>query len=420
MSRPRSLEAVVAHGLCTGCGLCESLLGRDRVEMRLTADGYLRPTVKAAIPPAELAPVLAVCPGATITGPAAPEQRGAFAGATLHPVWGPVAAIQRVWAGDPAIRHRAAAGGARAAPGGLLPASGHGDAVPQGRAPSEQPILTDAQVSTTPQQVIEGAQSRYGPAAPLVHVQRLLDEGRRFAVIAKPCDVAAVRALQRQDPRARAQIPYLLTIFCGGVPTTFTAEKIARHAGFEPDELRVFRWRGNGWPGPTRMETRDGRVAELTYDEAWYNPAATWTYDIQFRCKLCPDAIGELADVACPDGWIMQDGKPLHREAPGVNIALARTSAGRTLVAEALAAGALAGAPFTVDELLAMHGDHLDRKLGHPARLLGLRLAGEPVPRLRGYRWWATVRRKGWRGNWQALRGAYRRARAGANREGAG
>src|SRR5690606_1172563 len=116
-----------------------------------------------------------------------------------------------------------------------------------------------------------------------------------------------------------------------------------------------------------------------------------------------------LADVACPDGWIMQDGKPLHREAPGVNIAIARTEAGRRLVEQALAAGALAAAPFTVDALFAMHADHLDRKLGHPARLAGLRLAGEPVPRVQGFRRWATLRRAGLKASWAAFRGAFAR-----------
>lgn len=417
MSRPATLQAVVKHGLCTGCGLCELLLGRARVEMRLTDEGYLRPSVKAAIPPEELAPVLAACPGATLTGPGAPSEAATFAGAALHPVWGPVTSIQRVWAGDPAVRHHAAAGGALTALGCFLLTSGRAEAVLHVKASTSQPMLSDAQVSTTPAEVIAGAQSRYGPAAPLVHVNCLLDEGRRFAVVAKPCDVAAVRALMRQDARARRQIVACLTIFCGGVPYLATAEDIARFKGLDPAQLTLFRWRGEGWPGPIRMESRDGRSAEMTYDEAWYNPAATWSYAMQFRCKICPDAIGELADVACPDGWIMEDGKPIHREAPGINIAIARTVAGRDLVEAALAAGALQAAPFTVDELFAMHGDHLDRKLGSPARLAGLRLAGEPVPRITGFRRWTTLRRAGLRASWRAFVGAFRRARAGANRE---
>ena len=59
----------------------------------------------------------------------------------------------------------------------------------------DRPLETVAQISRTRAEVLAGAQSRYGPAAPLVHVHRLLDEGGRFAIVAKPCDISAVRAL---------------------------------------------------------------------------------------------------------------------------------------------------------------------------------------------------------------------------------
>jgi coenzyme F420 hydrogenase subunit beta len=142
-----------------------------------------------------------------------------------------------------------------------------------------------------------------------------------------------------------------------------------------------------------------------------------WGYDMQFRCKICPDAIGELADVACPDGWVMEDGKPVHKEAPGVNIAIARTEAGRCLIERAAAAGALVLEKFDRPSLHAMHADHLPRKLGHPARNLGLMLSGQPRLRARRYRSWATARRAGLLANWKAFWGALTRALAGANRE---
>ena len=122
----------------------------------------------------------------------------------------------------------------------------------------------------------------------------------------------------------------------------------------------------------THIESTDGRVFEIDYDTAWFDPTVPWTYDIQFRCKICPDAIGEAADVSCPDGWVMEDGKPIHREAPGVNVVLPRTAAGRRLVAEAAAAGDIHLEPFTLAELDLMHADHYQRKLENPGRLLGL------------------------------------------------
>jgi coenzyme F420 hydrogenase subunit beta len=408
------LDSVVRHGLCAGCGICQSMLGRDNVEMRLTSFGQIRPRVKHPLDRARLDEVLSVCPGATVTGPSpfAPGEDG-----LMDPVWGPIASLHRIWAADEAIRFRAAAGGSLTALGCYLLRSGEVDAILHVAASKSQPVLTDARISYTPEEVIEGAQSHYGPAAPLIHVNALLDRGLRFAVIAKPCDIAAIRNLGRIDPRVEAQIPFCLTIFCGGVPTVHTANKIAAYVGVRPNDLGVFRWRGNGWPGPTHLETRDGRAFDLSYDNVWYDASVPWTCDIQFRCKICPDAIGELADVACPDGWVMEDGKPIHREAPGVNIAVARTAAGRALVQRAAAAGAVCLAPFDRPALHAMHGDHLERKLGFPARNLGLRLSGQPRLRVRRVRAWAAFLRAGLGGNWRAFRGALRRGRAGANRE---
>ncbi|HEX9448187.1 MAG TPA: Coenzyme F420 hydrogenase/dehydrogenase, beta subunit C-terminal domain, partial [Dongiaceae bacterium] len=296
----RDLEAVVSQGLCTGCGICESMLGRDNVDMRLTSFGQLRPRIKRKLDRRKLDAVLKVCPGVSITGP---QDFKSGESGVLDPVWGPVTSIQRSWAGRDDIRHWSAAGGTLTALGCYLLDSKRVEAVLHVRASATEPAMTEAQISTTPQQVIAGAQSRYGPGAPLIHVMELLDKGTRFAVIAKPCDIAAIRNLAKIDPRVDKQIPYCLTIFCGGVPTIDTAYKIANHRGVKPDELSVFRWRGNGWPGPTHIGTKDGRGFDLTYDEVWYDPSADWTYDIQFRCKICPDAIGELADIAAPDGW---------------------------------------------------------------------------------------------------------------------
>lgn len=346
---------------------------------------------------------------------------GRRAGRARHhdgPGLGPGAPLTRAWAADPEIRHRAAAGGALTALACFLLDTGRVDAIVHVRASIERPMLTDALISRTSEDAISGARSRYGPSAPLVHVRRLLDDGERFAVIAKPCDVAAIRNLARQDPCVEGQIPYLLTLFCGGVPNTGTAERIAAHHGLTPDEVALFRWRGNGWPGPTRVESAAGDARELTYDATWFDPSAPWRYDVQWRCKICPDAIGELADLSCPDGWILgDDGRPVHEEAPGVNAIIERTAAGSELVAAATAAGYLELAPLARLDFDAMHHDQHQRRLGEPARLAALRVTGAAAPRVTGYRLAAAVRRAGPRLLLGQFRGALRRIRAGQARE---
>lgn len=413
MSRDGELESIVANGLCLGCGLCASLAGGDSIEMAITSFGQIRPQARQVLPPALMEGILAVCPGVSLTGP----EEDSDGEAVMHPIWGPIGDLYRGWAADEPIRFRAAAGGMLTALGVHLLRSGKVDAVLHVKASTVDPVLTEAWVSTTVAEVVEGAQSRYGPAAPLVHVHRLLAEGKRFAVIGKPCDCSAIRNLAAVDPRVRTQIPYLLTLFCGGVPTTHMAHKFAASRGLAPEQIALFRWRGEGWPGMTRIESKDGRVFEIDYDTAWFDPTVPWTYDIQFRCKICPDAIGEAADVSCPDGWVMEDGKPIHREAPGVNVVLPRTAAGRRLIAEAAAAGDIHLEPFTLAELDLMHADHYQRKLENPGRLLGLVMAGVPRPRIRRYRLLATLLRAGAALTWREFLGTFRRLRRGANRE---
>jgi coenzyme F420 hydrogenase subunit beta len=414
MTAAPDLESIVAHGLCAGCGLCASLAGPERLRMAVTSGGRMRPQLEGALDAETLERIRAVCPGIRVTG-ADPGQVGSAG--TFHPVWGPVRSIQRGWAADADVRFRSAAGGSLTALGVFLLESGAVDAVLHVRASASAPLRTDAQVSTAAEQVKSGAQSRYGPAAPLVHVHRLLDAGRRLAVVGKPCDVAAIRNLARIDSRVDAEIPYCLTIFCGGVPTHQTARRIAAHCGVREEEVAVFRWRGHGWPGPTHVETRDGRVYDLTYDQVWFEADVPWRYDVQFRCKICPDAAGELGDVTCPDGWIMRDGLPVHEEAPGVNLLIARTQRGERLVADAAAAGALELRPFELAELDAMHADQLPRKLSHPARVAALRSLGEPAPRFDNFRRWRMLLRAGPYRSLHAFAGALRRIRAGSHRE---
>ena len=409
-----SLDDIVEGGLCAGCGLCESLAGRDVVEMALSRDGRIRPRTKTALDPAVFDDIMRVCPGVTITGPA-PDQAGADG--AMHSIWGPIASLHRGWASDEKTRFHAAAGGALTALGAYLINSGKVDAVLHIKASGSNPVLSEAWISSTEQDVYDGAQSRYGPGASLTPVHRLLDEGRRFAVIGKPCDIAAIRNLQRIDSRAKKQIPYCLSIFCGGTISLTMLNRMPVYFGAAPDDLDLFRYRGEGWPGATHMETKDGQSFDLTYDQSWSDSHVPWKYDLQFRCKICPDAIGELADVSCPDGWIMKDGKPLHEEAPGVNLMVARSLGGAELVRQAEAAGFLTLAPCSMAELDQMHSDHKPRKTGWPARMLGLRLAGQPAMRVRNFRKLAAVLAAGPMHSLASLFGTIRRARAGLNRE---
>lgn len=403
----RDIEDVVGAGLCTGCGLCASVAG-TAISMGINIEGNMRPLVRGEVSAGKNEQIMAVCPGVSVQGPGSPQ------GAAVHPVWGPIRKIHRSWSSEPVVRYKGAAGGTLTALGRFLITSGRVHAVLHVRADDRKPWLTTSTISRTPDEVLRGAQSRYGPSSPLVEVHRLLDERRRFAVIAKPCDICAVRALGRIDQRVERLIPYMLTNFCGGVHSVHIAKAVMRHHGVDEQDVVLYRYRGEGWPGPLRVQTSDGTVYDLPYPGAWR--MGKFGYELQFRCKICPDGVGEVADISVPDGWNLHTGRPSYAESPGTNVAVVRTAAGEELFHAAIDAGYLQVAPVSVEEIEQMHTNH-NRKAAASAALFALRLMRQRTIKAFGYRTKDGLKRAGLRSIFQEFAGTVRRVLAGENRE---
>jgi coenzyme F420 hydrogenase subunit beta len=407
--RVQDVTDVVRAGLCTGCGLCASLAGEDSISMGINMKGNMRPLVRKEVDEQTNRKIMASCPGATVTGPGRPD------GAETHPTWGPIREMHRSWSAEPEVEHRAAAGGTLTGLGRYLLASGQVSAVLHVKASEKTPWLTEAHISRTPEEVYSGAQSRYGPAAPLVHVKKLLDAGESFAVIGKPCDISAIRSLARVDERVDRQVKALLTLFCTGVFSSNIPRAMIRYHGVDESEVERFRFRGDGWPGYHTAWTKDGKEHSLHYSTAYAN--RPWGYDVQFRCKICPDAVGESADISAPDAWILKDGKPVYEEAPGRNVAIVRTERGQKLLADAVAAGYINLASVSMNEVDQMHVNHYDRKVGTPTTYLALRLMRQPRPAISGYRPLDSMRQAGLRVLVKQFTGTIRRVARGDNRE---
>ncbi len=373
-----TLEQIVQAGLCIGCGLCESLAGPAHVRIVMTPEGRERPAVKAPLDDAALGLINAVCPGLRVEGP---DPVKSADGMRWDTIWGPALRIAKGHAADPAIRFQASAGGGLSALAIHLLESGRVDFILHVAASAEMPMRTKRHLSFDRAQVMEAAGSRYGPAAPLVDFAQLLERGRPFAFIGKPCDVAAVRNLARHDPRVDRLVPYLLGFVCGGASEFAKTRDLVQGFGLEEDNVSLLRYRGMGNPGLTRVEARDGRAFTTTYNELWRDEGK-WM--LQFRCKICADAIGELADIAVSDVW--PNGEP-KGENEGFNGFIARTPKGRTLLDAAERAGALVlieDLDFRDLDNVQPHQVHKKQALA--ARLAAMRDAGAVTPSFTGLR----------------------------------
>lgn len=400
-----ALTRVAAGNLCSGCGACAAL-APGRVTMAMAPPGYLRPVQHDDLLPEQEEAIAATCPGLGIR---------IDEGGPGDPLWGPWLAARTGWSTDPEIRFVGASGGVLTALACWLLDSGAVDAVVQVTADPARPLGNIVVVSDSAAMVRAGAGSRYAPSAPLAGLDALLGQhradGRRFAVVSKPCDAAALRAWTRRDPVAAAAFPVNISFFCGGVPSEAGAKVLLDRLGVAPEDLAAFRYRGMGWPGCATARRTDGGESAMTYHDSW---GGVLSRHVQHRCKICADSSGMAADIACADAWIEgPTGAPLFDEAPGVSLILSRTPFGEDLVTAAEAAGAIQTAPFAMARLEAIQPGQSTRRRVVPARLLAQRLMGKPVPRYQGLHLGRMARQAGLRRNLRNFLGMLRRAVTG-------
>lgn len=369
-----SLKRVARGELCSGCGGCAAV-APGKIAMGYSARGFLRPEQTAPLTKDEDASIAAICPGLVM------EQRAE--GRRDHLLWGPIVATRIGHSMDPALRRHASSGGALSALLIHMLETKAVDFVLQISAAPELPFANRTVISRSAKEVASAAGSRYAPSAPLAEIAPLLESGERGAFVGKPCDVAALRAMARRDPRIDAAFPYMVSFFCGGVPSLDGARGVLKALGVEERDLAAFRYRGDGWPGFAAATRQDGSVERMSYAASWGDILSR---TVQFRCKICPDGTGGMADVVCADAWECDErGYPLFEEAEGQSLIVARTGKGEALVAAALGGGALTGETVSDEVIAAMQPGQLKRKHLALSRILASTLLGRPRPRFSGF-----------------------------------
>jgi len=406
------IETIKANGLCAGCGLCAGIGAGEQpaIVMRDSDAGYRRPEAIGNVPDAQARLIDAICPGANI------RHRPEELEADYHPVWGPLVAARLGWSSDADLRRNASSGGGLSAILTHLLTTGEIDYVVQTAVSPASPVRNALKISTGRDDVFHSAGSRYAPSSPLEDIGQRLDGPRRFAFVGKPCDVAGLRQLARHDPRVNDKVPYMLAFMCAGVPSYRGTSALLREMGVQSEaEVTGFRYRGDGWPGFATAELGDGRRFQMDYDTSW---GSILNRHLQFRCKICPDGIGEFADIVCADGWHCDaDGNPLFDEQDGRSIVVTRTRRGEALVARAVETGALIAEPLAINSIKNMQPFQAKRKGLVLPRLAAMLAVGRKRPRFENLALVDNARSLGLKESARSLLGTLRRLIAGQGAE---
>jgi coenzyme F420 hydrogenase subunit beta len=365
-----NVRRVYDDGLCMQCGTCEGVCPTGSVSLQwdLRVGYRLRVDEQSCT---DCGRCHDACPGPGLDfGPGA-WWRERNRGAPFADFLGPWRRLWFGWASDATVRHSGASGGVATALMQAALETDAVDAVVAVRMSAANPLEAESVICRSPGEVAACRGSKYDVVALNTALKRILEEPGRYALVGLPCHVQGVRLAQRRSRRLRERVALTLGIFCGLTNEPRATAVAARQAGLDPASLRSVSYRGPGWPGGMRLVDRHGTVRWRDYPDYFDRQMAALTPP---RCRLCPDALAELADVSVGDAWLERfDGSD------GVSDVIVRTPAGERLLEDA--AGSLVLQPAGPEEMVASQRETFRVKRNVCRGRLWLRsLADRPAP----------------------------------------
>jgi coenzyme F420 hydrogenase subunit beta len=293
--------------------------------------------------------------------------------------WGPIKEVWEGYAADNDLRHFASSGGAASAITlYCLKKEGSGQVVHIG--PDHENVLGNRTViSKTKGQLLAQTGSRYAPASPCDGLYEVANAQTPSVFIGKPCDIQGVRKAEQAMPEIRDRVGLTVSIFCAGTPSTMATFKLIESLKVPINKVTGIRYRGRGWPGTFAVWTNGSKkpAVEIPYSEAWgflqkYRP---------YRCYLCPDGTGELADISCGDPWYREtrDG------GEGYSLVLLRTERGREIFHKAIREGYIKGEQVKPEVLPKSQPGFPEKRGAIWGRLLAMKVFGIPTPTYEGW-----------------------------------
>ena len=372
MSVINSLSDITENGLCIGCGICQSIAGKENISISMTEKGRLEPKENKPLNNEIFDKIKKTCPGVIVEG--LPKE--AIDNKSKYDlVWGYYLSLFYAWSTDKDIRFKSSTGGLLNGLSLYLLETNKVKFILHTGTDPKKPMRSVSRYSYNKQELLNsGSCSRYGPSSPLDKFNEALNKNEPFAFVGKPCDISAIRQLSKIDRRVNELCKYLLTLVCGGFGEFTKSQDFIDSFNVKEEELSIFRYRGYGNPGKMYIKTNSGEEHDKEYNSFW-GEESTWR--VPFRCKICPDAIGDSSDLAALDTW--PGGSPVGED-EGFNAAIIRTKKGYDLVHDARDAGYIKiGNHLKIEDINDFQPHQVSKKKAVYARHQGMKNVNRPT-----------------------------------------
>lgn len=171
----------------------------------------------------------------------------------------------------------------------------------------EKPWRTEARLATTPEELIEAAQSKYAAVATNSLLGEAVKRGyKNIGLVGCPCHIEAVRKMEYQGlvPNILRKVKILIGLFCG-IQNYFEGTRHLLSELCHVDDLEhivrlQYRGRDRDWSSYFVVELNNGVRKRIPRLEAVRGRVVLYPRE---RCSMCIDWSSELADISVGDYW---------------------------------------------------------------------------------------------------------------------
>ncbi|WP_062053289.1 Coenzyme F420 hydrogenase/dehydrogenase, beta subunit C-terminal domain [Aquimarina longa] len=211
-----------------------------------------------------------------------------------------------------------------------------------------------------------------------------------YAIIGLPCTIKAIRLAQVSEPENWKTIKFCISIFCGGLKSTFFTEYLASKIDVRYDEIikpeyRVKNINSTAGDYSFSCSKKGDDNTPLLLPMKKVGDMWGTGYFKPNPCDFCEDLSGELADISLGDAWI----PPYNKDGAGHSLIITRTQFAEQLISTGMSAQQLiCDGIHQKQASLSQEGNYNHRRVGLSYRLKWAKKRGDIIPPKRTRRIW--------------------------------
>lgn len=162
-----------------------------------------------------------------------------------------------------------------------------------------------SKICTSRDEILKAKGSKYLISHTNLVVSDIINENntKKYAFVGLPCQIQAMRKLERTMPRLKDKITIYLGLICSnsfGNVNLDSQGLLLDALRVERQNIKEMRYRGDGWPGKFKVVLGNGYELSIKFDD--------YIRIIQFfmpvSCFVCNDSLSEFADISFGDAWL--------------------------------------------------------------------------------------------------------------------